>query len=265
MPTKRRLPKAINLNPIETVQPDPSPVKRYLFLVVLVMMALCAAYLLIIGVGNKPPETVPQEVAEAPSVPQVPATDPVSIADRAKAHLYMNSTEQPRIWQISNIDLVKPQNQVLFKDASEGDYVLMWSDRVAVYSPNKDRIVGMLMAATSGTGQTVPTATSTEPTATNSLPTAGSATPARIEIRNASGVAGEARRMKTDLGSIGLKVFKIGDSTIKRTGITIVDLSNGTQSQTVSTIQGSTSGTVVTSLPDGEPTTNAEILVLIGK
>jgi hypothetical protein len=266
MPTKkRRLPKGISLNPVAVVRPDPTPVKRYLFLVILIVMALSAAYLLIQGIGSPPPTQVPApQIAEKQTAPP---PQNLSILDRVKTHITVSNTETPRIWEITNVDLVKPQSPVLFKDAKTGDYVLVWSDRAAVYAPDTDKIVGMLMAATPNmqeAADTAATSTATSP-ATAALPTANSTTPARIEIRNASGIAGAAKRLKTDLGSIGLSVFKIGDTPIKRTGITIVDLSNGAQAQTITTLQGSINGTVVTALPEGEPASQADVLVIIGK
>jgi hypothetical protein len=42
-------------------------------------------------------------------------------------------------------------------------------------------------------------------------------------------------------------------------------MTGGTAAATLSTIQGATSGTVVTTLPEGEPASTAGILVLIGR
>jgi hypothetical protein len=231
-------------------------------MVVLIIMAVSAAYLLIKGVGQNKRETAAsqaasEQVAGAASG-EAATPDQAGIPDRVRMHVEITSTDTPAMWTVSSADLVKRQDPVLFSNAEIGDYVLAWKDRVVVYSPTKDRVVGMLMIAPEAASSTTSADSSTEifQPAT---------TPVSIEIRNASGIAGAAKRLKSDLMKSGLTVDKVADSQIRRTGTLIIDLTNGSAENEIAAIASSTSGTLSTSLPEGEPVTNAGILVLIGR
>ncbi len=255
------------------IKPASSPVRRYLLLIVLVVMAIAASYLLISRFGSKAPASAPIDTGRV----QVAAPQPdanLSIVDRVKRHIYVTSDSQPTVWTITNLDLVKPQNPILFKDAELGDYLVAWSDKAVVYSPTKDRIVGMLMTAPGKDAtieepvQTTSTAAApsqTPPATTTTEQTVPSATAVHVEIRNASGVTGAAKKLKTTLTADGLMVDKVGDAAIKRTGTIVVDLTGGSAADAVSKVASETGGTVVTAVPDGEPASTAGILVLIGR
>lgn len=257
MPTVQ--PKA---QPSATIRPHASPMRKYILLIVLILMAISASFLLMKGFGSKKvhveqKQAVP-EVVQVQEPAQQPEDETKSVIERVRAHIAINTAENPAMWTISSLDLVKTQNPVLFKDAELGDYVLAWKDRIVVYSSSKDRIVGMQMIE--------PTQNEAESAAT-STPSEESAhvAPVTIEIRNASGIAGGAKRLKAQLTDAGLTVEKIGDAAVKRTGTVIVDLTGGTAAETISAIQGTTGGTVVTEMPDGEPASTSGILVLIGR
>jgi hypothetical protein len=277
----KRFPET-NFPPIPSLEAKPAtPVKRYLLLIVLVVMAITASYLLISGFGAK---QTPKPIIDTgrPQVAETQANADISIVDRVKQHIVINETETPTVWTISNLDLVKPQNPVLFKDAELGDYLIAWSDLAVVYSGKKDRVVGMLMASPGkdlkGVDIADANATTTQNQATAQVPEQAPAAPAQapadtvvpaepthVEIRNASGVTGAAKRLKTKLVADGLAVDGVGDAALKRDGTLVVDLTGGTAADAVSKVASETGGTVVTAVPDGEPASTSGILVLIGR
>jgi len=246
------------------IRPEPTPIRRYFLLIVLVAMAMSASYLLLKGVGSKgTAERLmgEQRRAEAPAAPSEPSQEDVqrSIADRVRAHIAVPSGENPAMWTVSSADLVRQQNPVLFQDAEVGDYVLAWNDRIVVYSASKDRVIGMLMTsapveAPSGEADTASMAEAEE-----------RREPATIEIRNASGIAGAARRLKESVVKQGLTVTSVSDAAIRRTGTLIVDQTGGQAESEIAIVLGAASGTVVTAMPEGEPASEAGVLVLIGR
>jgi hypothetical protein len=254
------------------IQPS-SPVRRYILLIVLVVMAITASYLLISKFGFKSTSPSPIDTGRV----QVPASQPdanLTTVDRVKRLIYVTSDKQPTVWTITNLDLVKPQNPILFKDAELGDYLVAWADKAVVYSPGKDRIVGMLMTAP-GKDATIPeppqaTSTAAAPTPEQPASTTEPATPTvptvvHVEIRNASGITGAAKKLKAKLVADGLAVDGVGDAALKRDGTIVVDLTGGSAPDAVSKVASETGGTVVTAVPDGEPASTSGILVLIGR
>ncbi|MBD3250938.1 hypothetical protein GF380_00460, partial [Candidatus Uhrbacteria bacterium] len=124
---------------------QPTVGRSYLVLIIVIAMGLTAAYLLIKGVS------VTKSSIEQPAEPQLDTKEQLeahvdSLIDRVKRHILVNEEESPYVATISNIDLVRSRNPIFYKDAKNGDKVLIWSDKALVYSPELDKLVAVTTA-----------------------------------------------------------------------------------------------------------------------
>lgn len=247
-------------------------VKPVFIFVLFVAMLLSAVYLYIkngkdeaLKNAQKPQEQA--QVAQTNTESQNSGI-PETLIDKLKKHLIVSETDIPYIATITNIDLVKEKNPDFYANASDGDKVVVWKDRAVIYSEAKDRIVAvatakpLLVAGSSGMSQ--PTASST-PALTASQIIDQQIASTTIEIRNGSRKNGAGRALQNILKSSGLNIEKLGDTGIVYEGTRIIDLSEGKVPAVLDLILKSTSGTVVTALPDGEKVTKSQVLILIGK
>ncbi|OGL74448.1 hypothetical protein A3E39_04120 [Candidatus Uhrbacteria bacterium RIFCSPHIGHO2_12_FULL_60_25] len=214
-------------------------------LAVVAAMAVAAVYLWI--TQPKPPSAPPTAETSPEVKRQVD-----DIVARVAELITVNPNEKPYVAMVSDIEAVRQANPVFYRDAEEGDKVLIWSDKAVIYSPSKDKLVAVVTAQASGI-----------PTAPQSATSTMAAEDATIEIRNGSGVAGAAGRLRTTLTDAGLTVSKIGDARTRPEQTLVIDLSSGKAPVTVQKtleLTGGAAGTV----PDGEPGSSAGILVIIG-
>ncbi|HWQ99310.1 MAG TPA: LytR C-terminal domain-containing protein [Candidatus Methylomirabilis sp.] len=219
-------------------------------LVIVAGMAVTAAYLWI----TQPKQVaIPTAGATAETSPEI-KKEVESIIDRVARHMVVNLNEQPYVANISDIESVRQANPAFYKDAEEGDKVLIWSDKAIIYSPTKDRIVAVVASL-------APPSVSPSSAATTTAATLENVT---IEVRNGSGKAGEASRMRTKLKDAGLTVSRVGDAVSRPDATIVIDLTNGQSPNALAKaleITGGSAGPV----PEHEPATNANILVIIGK
>lgn len=217
-------------------------------------MAAAALYLLL----TKPMQKASLVTDQAkPTVPvakdQNMQNEVEDVLAKVSKHILVNPAEAPYIATITNIDLVRQNNPVFYKDAVEGDKVLIWSDKAVVYSPSKDLIITMM--------------TSIPPEVqANAASASVQSEAAAVEIRNGSRVAGAASRLKNALTGKDITVTSVGDAGALYDTTYIVDLTGGSAQKTVTAVLGSLPGAqVVSAVPDSEVATKAQILVIIGR
>ncbi|MFA5130346.1 MAG: LytR C-terminal domain-containing protein [Patescibacteria group bacterium] len=249
-----------------TFRPEPKKSGRpFLILLLIIAMAVSAAYLAIKGSGQptEQPVTTQQQVAEQPGSNQVVSGNTL---DRVKKHLYIPDGDQPRyIGTISDISLLRSKNPDFYANASEGDKVLIWNDRAVIYSESKDLIIAVATAKPLLQDEKPSqTASSTALNAQDADLSAQLAS-TTVEIRNATRVNGAASRLKLTLSKQAVNVVKVGDSSLPYTGTIIIDQTAGTSPAVASLIAQATSGTVRTDFPQGETPSQAGILIILGK
>jgi hypothetical protein len=237
----------------------PAPKKPFfgkpaVIVTILALMAVCAVFLWVRQLWTPPAQPLTSD--NSPKIKQEVQSTIARVAELVP----IKTDERPYVGVITDVDLVKQANP-FYKDAEQGDKVLIWSDRAVVYSPSKDKIVAMVVA-TPANAQPAPAPTIEQPTSTTPVSTALETV--TVEIRNASGVAGLAGKLKATLVSDGITVSKIGDAKVKLDNTVIVDLSQGKAPNALAKVS-SVSGGTAAALPEGEPTSKADILILIGK
>jgi hypothetical protein len=228
-----------------------------LLLVLVIAMAVGGLYLLIKGpVEFSDADSGPKQKADETMTDSGKTDEATEVTDMARLiasvgrHILINVDETPFVATISNIDLVRQKNPVFYKDAEQGDKVLIWSDKAVIYSPTQDKLIAVMTAYAPVPGDDITTST------------AGVEEEATIEIRNGSRIAGAAGRLRTKLIEAGVDVIRIGD-TRASTGVLVIDQTGGNAPKALDIVLEIASGTLGI-LPAGEAPSDADILVIIG-
>ena len=186
-----------------------------------------------------------------------------SVADLVKQvskHVLVNSSENPMIATVQDPDSLRSQNPVFYKDAQQGDKLLVWSDKAVLFSPTRNVVVAMLaMSAFKAEAAPAPAPVAT-PAAANTV----AKDEVFIEVRNGSATAGLARKTADTLKSDGWKIVTIADAKVKPVPKTEIFVSSKKQLGTLpASLAASLHGTIVKTVGD-EPASTADILVIIG-
>lgn len=248
---------------IEDVVPPPKPASgttRFppLGLVLVVIVLVTAAVLGAKQMWFKGPAKTAEKTV-APSAEQATAT-PESIREliaKVARHIVIKTGEDPTVATIQDVEILKRQNPVFYKDAQNGDRLLIWSDKAVLYSQSRDIILAVLPIS-------LPTSALNQKAATGTA--SGIAVEeAKVEVRNGSGTVGLAKAMADKLTQLGLTVLKPTDAKKKDYAQTVVvKLTAKAMPATLEAIQQATGESKTSSLPAGELTSKADFLIIVG-
>ncbi len=170
-----------------------------------------------------------------------------------------SESEVPTIATIQDIDQLRPQNPTLYRDAANGDKLLVWSDKIVVYSTSKDRVlVVMPIQVTAPAVAPGADATTTSSTAT---PVEEKAT---VQVLNGTPTSGLARTMNDKLKAAGITTIAASDAQQKNYAATVIYNASGKSlPKTLEKLVSLTGGTVVDTLP-GEAAAKSDIVVIMG-
>lgn len=182
------------------------------------------------------------------------AAEVQALVARVAKHIVVKQDETPSVAVVQDADLLRKQNSVFYKDAQNGDRLLVWSDKAVLYSPSRDVILTVLSL-------NIPLPQNTNATQASSSTVTETAT---IEVRNGSGVSGLGKTVSAKLKENGLNVIKVGDAAGGYERTLIVAVSAKSLPKTLAKIKADVKGTVG-SLPAGEAATKADILIIVGK
>ncbi|HXV27226.1 MAG TPA: LytR C-terminal domain-containing protein [Candidatus Paceibacterota bacterium] len=189
------------------------------------------------------------------------------LVQRVGRFLVLPDNEEPSVAAIVDAAALA-ERQSFYQGAKDGDILLVYSNKAIIYDAVEDKLVNVgpivrtdepVAPVASGSGTPLPEASATpapEPTE-----------PVTIEVRNGTTTAGLAGAMRDELKKNELfNVTSVGDATGSYTETFIVDLTGGKKFATVQALQQELkTAKLVTALPQGERSTTAEVLVLIGK
>jgi len=173
------------------------------------------------------------------------------VISRVRESVYVSSDEVPTVASIQDVDLLRPQNPSLYRDAQNGDKLLVWSDKVVVFSSTKDRVLVVMPINTDNqvaAGQ-------------NSVQEKSSLS---IEVRNGSTKAGAAKVLSEQLKTDGFSLINPNDASRKNFPATLVyNFSGKASSEFLTELVRITGGKVVDKV-EGERPTNADVLIILG-
>lgn len=192
--------------------------------------------------------------------------DPKEVAnviDRVRELVAVKEDELPTVATIQDISVLQPQNPTLYRDAENGDKLLVWSDKVVVYSTAKNRVLVAMPINISA--ETAPQSSGNSTVAAATVTPTAAPEDATIEVRNGTPTAGLARTLNDKLKAAGFKTVAPGDAKTKNyTKTMILNASGKSLPDTLAALVKETGGTVVDALPE-EGKSPADILVIVGQ
>jgi hypothetical protein len=129
---------------------------------VFVVMLVTAVFLGIREITSRKPQ-------QAASTQQQPPTDDVAtIISHVSKHILVKSDEQPTVATVQDADFLRTQSPQFFKEAQNGDKLLIWSDKAVLYSSARDLLLAVepVHAQAATTSATTTVAGPTAPTST---------------------------------------------------------------------------------------------------
>ena len=85
-----------------------------------------------------------------------------------------------------------------------------------------------------------------------------------VEVRNGSGITGLAAKLRDKLKEAGFTVSRIGDARVRVDTTVVIDLTDGQAPNALSKLTELAEGSAGLA-PEGEPASQADILIIIGK
>lgn len=196
-----------------------------------------------------------QQIAKLSSLEgqqELQKTEVESLKKSLSKHMLLPSDEEPSIATITNIEVLK-KDQPFFEKAQNGDKVVVYSNekKAIIYSPQKDVVVNV--------GALVVDQSASAPTQAEIL---------SLEIRNGTTETGLARKI-SDMLKNKNQAFSAIDfkdaakQDYKQT--VVVDLGKNQNKQLIKSLSTVLGTAVVTTLPEGESGSKADVLVIIGQ
>lgn len=181
--------------------------------------------------------------------------DPQQIAgiiERVRAFVFTKSDEIPTVATIQDVELLRPQNPSLYRDAENGDKLLVWTDKVVVFSETKDRVLVVMPINANQQAVSRSEASGVEKK------------DIKIEVRNGSSVAGAAKMLSTQLASGGYGMLNPNDAARRDYSETLIYSVSGKASASIIEELVKLTGGKVVDTVDGEKTTAADVLIVLG-
>ncbi|MFA6099718.1 MAG: LytR C-terminal domain-containing protein [Patescibacteria group bacterium] len=226
---KTRTPKAAGTKAAAVVAPKPietSKNKMSIYLVLLAIVILTGVALMI-NQKIKSRQSATKSSASVAASQSEQAKKPLDKSDisaliaRVGSLIVVNANEEPTIATVQDADALRQSNPVFYKDARNGDRLLVWSDKAVLYSPQMDKLLAVMPILGGQTSMILGSTTSTAANASSTASTLASEK-ATVEVRNGTRTAGLAKSMANLLKAEGLKMGVVGDMYQKDAKTTVI-------------------------------------------
>jgi hypothetical protein len=168
--------------------------------------------------------------------------------------MVLSSEEQPLLATVQDADNLKKE-QTFFKDAQNGDIVLIYQDKAILYSEARGKIINVgPVYLQNQDGQSAPA----EQVATDAARAQGLVV---VEVRNGTATTGLARTVGNQFATSTYAVSSVGDAAKKDYTTTVIVNPSG---KNVTALEQQFGVTAVTTLPEGEAASTADVLVILG-
>ncbi|MBN2015703.1 LytR C-terminal domain-containing protein [Candidatus Dojkabacteria bacterium] len=238
----------------ETNETSSKPQKRTKEIILLLFIFLLLAALGVVGYlyiqeRNKPEDTTQAATEEVKRIKE----------DVGKLILLPEDVE-PTIATITDVERLREENADFYKDAENGDILLIYPKRAIIYSPSKNIIVNVAPIIRQPTGEGVQPETEEQtPDELGSL---------NIELRNGSTTGGVTNDYEDKIEEVFGDTFTVtgkNDAMNKKyTGVVVYDLTGGAKEASVQALAEELSATIETILPTGEASSEADVVIIIG-
>ena len=230
-----------------------SPFAIVIMSVVLLTAAILGVKNLLSPESRKQPEQTAASQASSPE-------DIKALIDKIGMHILINRSESPTVATVQDADMLRSQNPQFYKDAQNGDRLVIWSDKAILYSPARDVLLAVLpvslpaAAVEHATGTAAFSASSSEQASEQ----------ATIEVRNGSGIPGLGRAMAEKLKAAGLDVLPATDAKVKTYATTVIVKANDKPLPITLEALIEVTGASVVPAPPVEGAIKGDFLVIVG-
>lgn len=235
---------------------------------VVILVIAFGAILRFTPLGNKIP--LPQfakNILMSQSQEEKAKQETQKVINKVSRLMDLPKEEEPVVATVQDKDLLIKE-QKFFEGAQNGDVLIIYPQaaKAILYSPKKDRLVNVGPLFTNNESQNTQDS-QTEQAGAVSKETTTQSNTLKIEIRNGTGKAGLANTIKQTLSGNSLfEVAVIADAGKKDYENTIiVDISNSSDKNSVNQLSKVLGAQVIKDIPEGEKSTTAEALVILGK
>ncbi|MDD5437603.1 MAG: LytR C-terminal domain-containing protein [Patescibacteria group bacterium] len=246
---------------------EPPKTKTSIYLVLLAIIVLTAIALMVnqkIKSRQQPAQNSATQTAQTDQAKKaMDKSDIQSLIARVGSLIMVNANEEPTIATVQDAEALRKSNPVFYKDAENGDRLLVWSDKAVLYSTRLDKLLAV-MPITGQAGVIGPSSTSTQATLNSTTSTIASEK-ATIEVRNGTRTAGLAKSMASTLKAEGLKVGIVGDLYEKDHAKTVIYmLTDKDMPATLNALETVTRNAEVTKPPVGNFGFKGDFVVIVG-
>lgn len=171
------------------------------------------------------------------------------LVKKVASHIPVNLNEIPTVAIVKDENLVRTKNPVFYKDAKNGDRVLIWTNQAVLYSEAEDKVRAVLPV------QVIKMVDKPVPFKETSV----------LEIRNGSGINGAGKAAVSRLSSMGFSVLPAEDAKAKTIyPHTIIMKGNDRSLPMTALILEKLIGSVVTSTSLEESPAKGDFLIILG-
>ena len=185
------------------------------------------------------------------------------VLTRIGEFLVLPTGESPSVSIIRDA-MALAQEQSFYAGASNGDILVVYSNRAIVYDPKADKLVNV-SAIVQGSASPSPVASGSMATVT---PSGTPAAPekVKVDVLNGSTKAGLAGVTASALKkNTWVTIGVVGDAKGTYTDNVIVDLTKGKKPNAIAALEQLYGVTSTTALPKGEATSTADIVIIVAK
>lgn len=165
-----------------------------------------------------------------------------------------------RVATVQDADAIRKSSQ-FFKEAQNGDQLIIFPTKIVLFRPSENLVVNM--SAPSGVQENkeeIPSPTTSDSAPNDEVVAQKVLT---VEIRNGSGKSGLASVFKDKLKNLAtFEVAKVGNAAKDSYEKTVIV---NKENYSITDLSSTISGTVQTDMPEGEPSSSADIVIILGK
>jgi len=179
--------------------------------------------------------------------------------------------DKPVIYTVKDVETLAA-SKPFYKNAVNGDKMLLFRDRAILFRPSEGRMINVVgldslsdlptaMASSSSATTSMAVTTDSSKTDVTTINVGSTELANSVEVRNGTPTSGLAGKWKTKLTDKGYKVLTIGNAVNDQYAETMVINLTGKDASKIEQVVGATS---VTNMPSGEPSSQADVLIILG-
>lgn len=216
---------------------------------------------------NSPREEVPKIAEEATKV-----TDMESLIKRVSELILVSLEEEPTVATVQDAEILRATNPSFYKDAKNGDRLLVWTDKAVLYSTEEDKLLAVMLISATSTEGVMPTEEDKngedmmEESPQMETPTSTiESEEIAIQVRNGTKVGGLAGKLSNKLKGEGFTVELVADARLKDYDKTVIlKVSDKEMPATIKALVDLMGAEVLEETPDGETGVGGDVVIFIG-